>query len=161
MKAILEGEIVGTSKPGPQSKYSPEMCQIIIDIGKRGDHITSMRAALGGISKQTWYDWQEKYPEFKDAVEQARLFSQEWWEQAGKNGTVGLLKGFKPNSYAYIMGNKFPDEYKQAGNTTEVTVHNNTLNLTSDQITQKIAQKLEKFKSLGIVIDGIEAESDE
>jgi hypothetical protein len=53
------------------------------------------------------------------------------------------------------MNNKFGNEYKRNASSTEVTITNNTLNLTSEQVTEKIAQKMEKLKSLGVDIEHV------
>lgn len=49
-----------------------------------------------GVSKQTLYNWIEKYPEFAEAVANGDAASQRWWEDRGReacsngefNGTV-------------------------------------------------------------------------
>lgn len=138
-------------KSGPDSKYRPEYCQAIIDVAKEGGHISAMRLKIGGICKDTWYRWAEKYPEFKEAVQYADLVSRVFYEKLGLAGAMGQVKDFNATTYALIMNNKFKDEYSRGtGSNTEVTINNNTLNLTSEEIQQQIAQKLEKLQSLGV-----------
>lgn len=150
---VLEGELVQKNKTGPKSKYTPNMCQIIIDIAAQGGHIAAMRNALGGISKDTWYAWKDKYQEFKDAVDHAEAVSQEFYENIGLNGITGHLKGFNSTAYIHLMSNKFKEDYSRSGDSkTEINVTNNTVNLTSEQVTQRIAQRLEQLQNLGVDI---------
>lgn len=136
----------------PETKYKEEMCNVICGIADTGGHIAAMRDAIGGISKDTWYRWQELYPEFKEAVELAKLRSQVYYEKLGLMGATGQIDNFSATTYALIMNNKFKDEYSRGtggGNHTEIT-YNNTLQLEPAQVTLQIAQKLEKLKNLGV-----------
>ena len=75
--------------------------------------------------------------------------SKAFYEKLGLLGATGKVKDFNPSTYALIMNNKFSDEYKRSGSGgTEITVNNNTLNLTAEQLDSKIAQKLAKVKLL-------------
>jgi len=144
---VVEGEIV---RPGPESKYSPEACDKIIKIAAQGGHIPAMCLAAGCRSKDTWYRWQDEHPEFKEAVEMAKLVSQAFYESIGLKGMLGEIKDFNSTIFAMVMNNKFREDYSRGtGNNTEVTINNNTLNLTSEQIKDRIAQTMEKLQSLG------------
>lgn len=51
----------------PPTKYGPDVCaQVLAGIAGGGSVARSCRRA--GISVQTFYNWQEKYPEFAAAV---------------------------------------------------------------------------------------------
>lgn len=147
---VMTGEIV--PKFLDKSKYRPEMCSKIIDVAKEGGHIASMMLAIDCKSERTWYDWQDRYPEFKEAVEAAKLVSKDFYERLGLMGIMGQVKNFNATTYALIMNNKFKDEYSRGTNGpsshTEITF--NTVKLPPEQVTQKIAQKLEKLKNLGV-----------
>lgn len=138
------------AKTGPEPKYKAEMCQEILQVASEGGHISAMRAKLGAISKDTWYRWQDTYPEFKSAVEASKLASQVYYEKLGLMGCTGQIDGWSATTYALIMNNKFKDEYSRGtgGSHTEITY--NTVNLSPEEITQQIAQKLEKMKNLGV-----------
>jgi hypothetical protein len=143
------------SKKGAPALYTTNMCQQIIDIASQGGHIPAMMDAIGIKSKDTWYRWQKEYPEFKDAVNQAEIKSQAFYEHLGLKALLGEIPHFSATTYALIMNNKFGNEYKRNASSTEVTITNNTLNLTSEQVTEKIAQKMEKLKSLGVDIEHV------
>lgn len=147
---VMTGEIV--PKFAEKSKYRPEMCDAILKVAKEGGHIASMMMAIDCRSEATWYVWQDKYPEFKEAVEAAKLISKDFYERLGLMGIMGQIKNFNATTYALIMNNKFKDEYSRgtggASSHTEITYNN--LQLPPEQVTQKIAQKLEKLKNLGV-----------
>lgn len=140
-------------RPGPVSKYTPEICNRVIEAASQGAHISGMMLAIGVQSKDTWYRWQKEYPEFKEAVEYAHIVSQAFYEKLGLEGMTGKIPNFNATTFALTMNNKFGDEYKRGASgagSTEITL--NTVNYNSDQVNEKIAQKLEKLKSLGIDI---------
>ena len=140
-------------KPGPVSKYTPELCNKIYEVAAQGGHIAEMMVATGIKSKDTWYRWQTEHPEFKKAVEYAKIVSQAHYEKVGYLGATGQINNFNASAYALIMNNKFKDEYSRSGggSNTEITI--NQLSLNNEQIDQKIAQKLEKLKSLGVDLE--------
>lgn len=138
-------------RTGPPTKYDVSMCKTIIEAAAEGAHIPGMMLAIGIGSKETWYEWKNRYPEFKAAVEYSEVVSQALHEQIGYLGTTGQIKGFQPTSYAMTMNNKFPKDYSRSGtggDHTEITI--NQVNLSSDEMMEKIGQKLEKLKSLGV-----------
>lgn len=155
-----EVEVIPAGRRGPETKYSPDMCTVILDIARTGGHIAKMLVELG-VCKDTFYRWQKQFPEFKEAVERAKDISQAFYEELGLRGLTGDIPHFNATVYALVMNNKFGDDYRRgSGSNTEVTINNNnhTVQLTADEITQKISQKLDKLKSLGVdlsVMEGI------
>jgi hypothetical protein len=141
-------------KRGPESKYTPSMCQTLTEIASRGGHVAEMMINLGISSKETFYRWQNENPEFKEAYALSKLVSQAYFERVGLHGALGEIPNFNATTYALIMNNKFPDEYKRSGSGSHTEITVNTLNLSPEQIESKIAQKLEKLKSLGVTIEG-------
>lgn len=143
------------TKKGAPSLFSVDKCQQIVEVAAQGGHIAAMMKAIGIKSKDTWYRWQKEYPEFKAAVEEAEIESQAYLEFVGLQGILGKIPNFNSSTYALVMNNKFSSEYKRNPAATEINVTNNTLNLTPEQVTQKIAQKMEKLKSLGVDIEHV------
>lgn len=135
---------------GRPSKYHPSMCDTIIEVAAQGGHIAEMRLAIDCRSKETWYYWQDTYPEFKEAVEYAQLVSQAFYEKIGLKGACGQIKYFNATTYALIMNNKFGDEYKRtnSGANTEITI--NQLNMSPEQLEQKIQAKMKLLESMGV-----------
>lgn len=152
-KTPLEGELLPAGRP---STYKPEYCEKIIDAAAQGKHIAGMMMAINVKSKETWYEWKKKYPEFNSAVEFAtNVVSKAFYEEVGLRGMMGEIEKFNATTWATVMNNKFKDEYSRGPNGagTEITI--NTVNYSSEEMTQKIAQKLEKMKSLGVDLSGV------
>ena len=59
------------AKRGAKTKYTPELQAKLCEILSSGNYIEAACAYVG-ISKDTFYDWKEKFPQFSDAVEKAR-----------------------------------------------------------------------------------------
>lgn len=136
-------------KAGAPSKYDPAMCDKVIATAAQGGHIAEMMLSIGIKSKDTWYRWQKEHPEFAEAVKDASTVSLAFHERNLLQGALGMIPGFNATAYAMIMNNKFKAEYSRSGSGgTEITVNN--LNLTDEQMLQKIQQKYKRLKSLGI-----------
>jgi len=145
-------ELIQASKPGPKAKYDSSMCEKLKEVAEQGGHISAMCLAIGIKSEDTFHRWRKQYPEFEEAYQESKLISKAFFEGMALRGMAGLIKGFNFNSLALIMNNKFPEEYKRgangSGTNPEITI--NQLQLSSEQINEKIAQKIEKLKSLGV-----------
>jgi len=100
-------------KPGPKgpTKYNQQMVDKLEAFGSNGEGVAEACLALG-ISKETFYEWGRKFPEFSDAIKQFKLHSQVWWEKAGRAGSVGKLAGFNATGYIFNMKNRFPDDWR-------------------------------------------------
>ncbi len=144
-------------KMGRPTGYQPWMCDKIIEIASQGGHRAQMIVALGVRSDTTIDDWCEKYPEFKEAYALSKIHSQAFYEELNLKGTMGEIDRFNVTGLALTMNAKFSNEYKRPGSTgatnnTEINI--NAINLSPQQIDNKIAQLLEKFKSQGLEWDG-------
>ena len=64
----------------PATKYNPAMCKTMIDMGLEGASQKMIWSALG-ISKSTAENWRKKYPDFAEALDQALVHSQAYWER--------------------------------------------------------------------------------
>jgi hypothetical protein len=100
-------------KRGPKgpTKYNQQMVDKLEAFGSNGEGVAEACLALG-ISKETFYEWGRKFPEFSDAIKQFKLHSQVWWEKAGRAGSVGKLAGFNATGYIFNMKNRFPDDWR-------------------------------------------------
>jgi len=136
---------------GPKEKYTPEACEAVIAVAASGGHIPAMIIAAGARSKTTFYTWQDKHPEFKEACEYAKIVSQEFYEDLGVKGITGQIDKFNATTFCLLMNNKFGDEYKRSGtgNHTDINITNTTLNLSDDEVKAKIIQKLQNISNLG------------
>lgn len=136
---------------GPKRKFESWMSDKIVEIAKEGGHIAQMCIAIGIRSEDTFHRWKKEYPEFLNAYEESKLYSKAFYENLLLKGSAGLIKGFNVTGLLAVMNCKFPDEYKRIGTTnTEITVNNNSLSLSADQLTSKINQQLEKLQAYGL-----------
>lgn len=53
------------------SEYTPALCNEVINLMAEGLSLTAAMAELG-FHRDTAYDWQEKFPEFSDAVKKGQ-----------------------------------------------------------------------------------------
>jgi len=68
------------TKKHPQSKYDPDMCDRMIELGKLGASQKMIWSELG-ISKATAENWKKKYPEFAEALDLSLVHAQAFWER--------------------------------------------------------------------------------
>lgn len=95
---------------GRPTDYLPEYCEQVLQLGRAGKSVAQIAAALD-VAKQTIYDWQDKHPEFLDAMRKARDLSQSWWEDQGQNGLE--KSGFQSSLWAKQVSCRFPDDYRE------------------------------------------------
>lgn len=96
---------------GRPSKYKPEFCDLVIELGKKGKTITQMACAMG-VMRETVWDWRQKNPEFSNAIKTALQHSQDWWEKLGQEGARGNVDNFNSSAYIWQTKNRFPKEFR-------------------------------------------------
>lgn len=65
-----------------------------------------------GISKETFYEFLEEYPNFTDTISRMRNASHTWWASIPRKGFKdGKSKDVNSNLWALVMRNKFKDEW--------------------------------------------------
>lgn len=95
---------------GRPSEYDPAICDILDGMGHEGEGMAEAIVACG-ISRDTFYRWQDLYPEFSDAVKAMKHRSQSWWESQGRKATFGDIPGFNATSFIFNMKNRFKDDW--------------------------------------------------
>lgn len=96
--------------PGRPSTYDPDYCRRVQEYGAQGKSLTWMAATIG-VSRETIYRWMEEFPDFCDAMTQAQMLSQLWWEDAGQNGMVA--PGFNASIWSRSMAARFPKDWRE------------------------------------------------
>lgn len=93
-----------------KSKYVPEMCDTVVELGKTGASQKIMFSALG-ISKSTADNWKKSKPEFAEAMDRAVVESQAWWEREA----LANLKNRTYNTRLFEIATRaqFPQDYKE------------------------------------------------
>ena len=92
------------------TKYEDSHCQVVIDAGKEGKSIAWMACELE-VSVDSLYEWEKVYPQFSEALTQARLLSQRWWEDKGQEGMV--TPGFSAPIWSRSMAARFPKDWRE------------------------------------------------
>ena len=94
---------------GRPTKYTPDMCEQVIELGKQGKTLKGMAARLG-IEYETLNEWRKTNKPFSDAIKTALALSQEWWEELGQLGAAGQIEGFNATSFIFNMKNRFRED---------------------------------------------------
>ena len=95
---------------GRPSEYDPSLCDILDAMGHEGEGMAEAIVACG-IARETFYRWQELYPEFSNAVNEMKDRSQSWWEKNGREATFGKTPGFNATSFIFNMKNRFKEDW--------------------------------------------------
>lgn len=92
-------------------KYEPWMNEKALELFREGDSITSVCCDLG-IHRDTYYSWRDnKDHPFYEVAKVGESLSQQFWERAGRNGTLGGIDKFAGSSWQFIMKNRFREHY--------------------------------------------------
>ena len=124
----------------------------MIEIAQQGGHQSAMSIALGFKSEDTFYRWKREIPEFKSMCEEAKMHAKAFYENLLLRGGAGCIKGFNTAAIMSIVNAKFSDEYKPSeANALSNSGTINILNISSEELQHKIAQKIEVLKKYGEV----------
>lgn len=111
---------------GRPTKYTPDMCDRVIELGKTGASKHEMALELG-IAMSTFDVWQNENPQFSEAVSRSLELSQGWWEKNGRLATFGAFDGFNATSFIFNMKNRFRDSWKDKQETEHSGAVTNTI----------------------------------
>lgn len=99
------------AKMGRPTKYKPEFCERVIEMGSEGASLAEMALDLG-IAYSTFDAWKNEREDFSDAVKEAEALSRGWWEKQGRLATFGGHDGFNATSYIFQMKNRFSEHWR-------------------------------------------------
>ena len=94
---------------GRPTDYRPESCERFIEMSSQGMGIIEIAAGLG-VTRQTLYNYCERYPEFLDAYTRGKELCQAWWEMRGREGLDN--REFNPGLWKLNMCNRFRDDWR-------------------------------------------------
>lgn len=91
---------------GRPSEYKPDFCNAVIDFMSKGYSLTAFAGSIR-MARDTVYDWCKKYPDFSDAVNQARATRITKLES-------GLFEaeGSQVTAHIFALKNACPAEWK-------------------------------------------------
>lgn len=93
---------------GRPTDYLPEYCVTVVDHCADGRSLASFCNSID-ISRQTLYQWRNRYPEFNDACARALLRAQEWFENQCRAGLQD--RNFNSRLAEFLMTAQFRDDY--------------------------------------------------
>ena len=96
------------SKLGRPTKYKPEYCEQIVELGKQGYSKARMACAFE-VARSTLDDWAAEHKEFYDSITRAREESLAFYEAKAAEGLDAM--GFNSALWGKLMGGMFPDDY--------------------------------------------------
>lgn len=74
---------------GRPSKYTPEMCEKVIDCMKKGYIVEEVCAELG-IHRDTFFEWVKSNPDFSDCYKKGKSAFIAFWARAYKKVMMGI-----------------------------------------------------------------------
>ena len=95
---------------GRPTLYRAEYCEKAIAFGKLGKS-RAWIAAEFGVSKPSIQRWEAAHPDFRAAMEIAKTFEQQWWEDAGQNGM--FADKFSAPIWSRSMAARFSDDWRE------------------------------------------------
>lgn len=101
--------MVAKKSPPNKKTFTPEMADIVIELGKQGASQKAMYAAIG-ISKSTAAKWKEEDPEFAEAMSMATTYGQAYLENLMLANVDN--KGFNSRIIEIALRGQYPDDYK-------------------------------------------------
>lgn len=122
------------AKVGRPTDYDPEFCQVAIEFLDEGKSRIQLCRLLR-ISKSTMWEWEQKYPEFSNAIEHGITYSEAVWHDKGEEHLCN--KDFQTRLYELNMMNRFGWKRK----------HEEKSNITAEikEIDKKAEENKEKY----------------
>jgi hypothetical protein len=103
------------------SKYKPEYCERVIEMGKLGYSKEQMSSALN-CDWDCFDNWSKRHEEFKVALRTAIQEELSYWEALGLQNILEVPGGSRLNGAVYnkVMAARFPRKYSER-NKVELT----------------------------------------
>ena len=95
---------------GRPTKYKPEFCNTVIEVGSCGGWLCEMAEACD-VVRSTMDEWAANYPEFSEALTRAKQKAQAWFEREGREGLKA--ERFNAPLWQKQMAARHRDEYSE------------------------------------------------
>ena len=120
---------------GRPSLYDPAYVDRVIELGKIGKSTEAIGAILG-VGTKTLYNWRDEHPEFLHALELAKEYELQWWEDIAQTHMVENKESDKLNAtiWSRSMAARFPKKYRESTK-QEITGADGAPLLTGIQVT--------------------------
>jgi len=99
---------------GRPSLYKPEYCEEVIALGKIGKSVEAIGAILG-VGTKTLYNWRDQHEDFLHALDMAKEFELQWWEDIAQTHMIENKESDKINAtiWSRSMAARFPKKYRE------------------------------------------------
>ena len=98
--------------------YKPELAEKLLDFFRDGSSITKVAAVKLGVSRQTYYEWKDKYPEFKKAAELGEQIAEATQEDLLDRGIMGEIEDFGMSGQVFKMKSRYRSTYADSPKTS-------------------------------------------
>jgi len=100
---------------GRPSLYKPEYCEEVIALGKLGKSVEAIGAILG-VGTKTLYNWRDQNEDFLHALDMAKEFELQWWEDIAQTHMIENKESDKINAtiWSRSMAARFPKKYRES-----------------------------------------------
>lgn len=123
-------------KDGRPTKYTPSMCDVVVEMMREGASKIEVCAKLG-ISSETMSQWSKPESDyynqnFSDAVKKGEQLSEAWWQKKARDHLVYHPKGEQLNATLWYMNMKnrfgWKDKHEISGDKDSPLEVNHNLN---------------------------------
>jgi transposase len=99
---------------GRPTLYKPEFCEEVIALGKIGKSVEAIGAILG-VGTKTLYNWRDQHEDFLHALDMAKEFELQWWEDIAQTHMIENKESDKINAtiWSRSMAARFPKKYRE------------------------------------------------
>jgi transposase len=100
---------------GRPTLYKPEYCEEVIALGKIGKSVEAIGAILG-VGTKTLYNWRDQHEDFLHALDMAKEFELQWWEDIAQTHMIENKESDKINAtiWSRSMAARFPKKYRES-----------------------------------------------
>lgn len=146
------------------SNYKEEYCEKIIEWFKQGQTIVEVSQNMG-VTRQTYYDWKKKYPEFKQAADFGEEAAEAFYAKIGRFAMLGFpdkemkkqYKDFNTAIYCFKMKTRF----KWRENENVEADPNEISNAQPLQITFSVAAPVKEIEVTNSIAQQLEKQEEE
>ena len=99
---------------GRPTLYDSKYCEEVVALGKIGKSVEAIGAILG-VGTKTLYNWRDQHEEFLHALDMAKEFELQWWEDIAQTHMIENKESDKINAsiWSRSMAARFPKKYRE------------------------------------------------
>lgn len=144
---------------GRPSKYDPKHCDTIVEVARAGGDDAAMAIACGLSDRKNMWQWRQKYPEFAEAYNYAKLVKLQKAEILLEGYAYGKVPKGNFKALEWQLKNLDPDKYgslkPEVAATTQINIHGDINSLAMVDLDKRIKETMAR---LGTTIEHDETE---